>query len=346
MGNQIHTKPTTTYNTHMDFTLTYDTDCPIQGALNHMHEMNHESQMRDLQRQNDQLRARQQNAAPVRRVVATEPPSCSLGAFLGRGGGDRAVERERDATVRVQSKEARKTSTAEARKCLFGSKDDWHVELKTQWDTSTKCAVKPDEPVASYIRCVFGLPSNRGVSLCFAEDSKMSLSRIAENKVMFKDLGLDHHATITVLGTPNPFAPVEPLVGFDPFSSAQQTATEGEQKPQNPQDGACTVGPDLGLDQHAHAGTPDPFPPVAPWVNFEPFDAQVQSEVRDPLAPVTARNWVSFDDPFTTQPDNNMAVNKSQGGSKNDAMMDPFSPFSPAMTTVDFVPFTSPTSVA
>merc|ERR1711977_8532 len=323
MGNQIHTKPTTTYNTHMDFTLTYDTDCPIQGALNHMHEMNRESRMRDLQRQNDQLRARQRNAAPVRRVVATEPPSCSLGAFLGRGGGDRAIERERDATVRVQSKEARKTSTAEARKCLFGSKDDWHVELKTQWDTSTKCAVKPDEPVASSIRCVFGLPSNRGVSLCFAEDSKMSLSRIAENKMMFKDLGLDHHATITVLGTPNPFDPVEPLVGFDPFSSAQQTATEGEQKPQNPQnpqDGACTVGPDLGLDQHAHAGTPDPFAPVAPWVNF--------------------------DHPFTAQTDNNMAVNKSQGGSKNDAMMDPFSPFSPAMTTIDFVPFTSPTSVA
>merc|ERR1711959_887457 len=271
------------------------------GALNHMHEMNHESQMRDLQRQNESLRARQRNA----------------------------IDRERDARIRVQSKEARKTSTAEARKCLFGSKDDWHVELKTQWDTSTKCAVKPDEPVASYIRCVFGLPSNRGVSLCFAEDSKMSLSRIAENKVMFKDLGLDHHATITVLGTPNPFAPVEPLVGFDPFSSAQQTATEGEQKP-----------------QHPHAGTLDPFAPVAPWVNFDPFDAQVQSEIRDPFAPVTPRNWVSFDDPFTAQPDNNMAVNKSQGGSKNDAMMDPFSPFSPAMTTVDFVPFTSPTSVA
>lgn len=333
----------------MDFTLTYDTDCPIQGALNHMHEMNRESQMRDLQRQNDQLRARQRNAAPVRRVVATEPPSCSLGAFLGRGGGDRAIERERDATVRVQSKEARKTSTAEARKCLFGSKDDWHVELKTQWDTSTKRAVKPDEPVASYIRCVFGLPSNRGVSLCFAEDSKMSLSRIAENKMMFKDLGLDHHATITVLGTPNPFDPVEPLVGFDPFSSAQQTATEGEQKPQNPQnpqDGACTVGPDLGLDQHAHAGTPDPFAPVAPWVNFDPFDAQVQPDVKDPFATVTPRDWVSFDDPFTAQPDNNMAVNKGQGGSKNDAMMEPFSPCSPAMTTVDFVPFTSPTSVA
>merc|ERR1712072_1307077 len=320
MGNQIHTKPPTTYNTHMDFTLTYDTDCPTQGALNHMHEMNRESQMRDLQRQNDQLRARQRNAAPVRRVVATEPPSCSLGAFLGRGGGDGAIEREHDATVRVQSREARKTSTAEARKCLFGSKDDWHVELKTQWDTSTKCAVKPDEPVASYIRCVFGLPSNRGVSLCLGKkDSKMSLSRIAENKMMFKDLGLDQHATITVLGTPNPFAPVEPLVGFDPFSSAQQTAAEGEQKPQNPQDGACTVGPDLGLDQHAHAGTPDPFAPVAPWVNF---------------------------DPFNTQPDNNMAVNKSQGGSKNDAMMDPLSPFSPAMTTTNFVPFTSPTSVA
>merc|ERR1712072_1540518 len=321
MGNQIHTKPPTTYNTHMDFTLTYDTDCPIQGALNHMHEMNRESQMRDLQRQNESLRARQRNA----------------------------IDRERDARIRVQSREARKTSTAEARKCLFGSKDDWHVELKTQWDTSTKRAVKPDEPVASYIRCVFGLPSNRGVSLCFAEDSKMSLSRIAENKMMFKDLGLDRHATITVLGTPNPFAPVEPLVGFDPFSSAQQTATEGEQKPQksqNPQDSACTVGPDLGLDQHAHAGTPDPFAPVAPWVNFDPFDAQVQPEVKDPFATVTPRNWVSFDDPFTAQPDNNMAVNKSQGGSKNDAMMEPFSPFSPAMTTVDFVPFTSPTSVA
>merc|ERR1712072_476753 len=291
MGNQIHTKPPTTYNTHMDFTLTYDTDCPIQGALNHMHEMNRESQMRDIQRQNESLRARQRNA----------------------------IDRERDARIRVQSREARKTSTAEARKCLFGSKDDWHVELKTQWDTSTKCAVKPDEPVASYIRCVFGLPSNHGVSLCFAEDSKMSLSRIAENKMMFKDLGLDRHATITVLGTPNPFAPVEPLVGFDPFSSAQQTATEGEQKPQkpqNPQDGACTVGPDLGLDQHAHAGTPDPFAPVAPWVNFDPFDAQVQSEVRDPFAPMTPRNWVSFDGPFTTQSDNNMAVNKSQGGAR------------------------------
>jgi len=145
---------------------------------------------------------------------------------------------------------------------------------------------------------------------------------------------------------PNPFAPVEPLVGFDPFSSAQQTATEGEQKPQNPQDGACTVGPDLGLDQHAHAGTPDPFAPVAPWVSFDPFDAQVQPEVKDPFAPVTPRNWASFDDPFTAQPDNNMAFNKSQGGSKNDVMMEPFSPFSPVMTTVDFVPFTSPTSVA
>merc|ERR1712072_578943 len=288
MGNQIHTKPPTTYNTHMDFTLTYDTDCPIQGALNHMHEMNRESQMRDLQRQNESLRARQRNA----------------------------IDRERDARIRVQSREARKTSTAEARKCLFGSKDDWHVELKTQWDTSTKCAVKPDEPVASYIRCVFGLPSNRGVSLCFAEDSKMSLSRIAENKMMFKDLGLDHHATITVLGTPNPFDPVEPLVGFDPFSSAQHTAT------------------------------PDPFAPVAPWVNFDPFDAQVQPDVKDPFATVTPRDWVSFDDPFTAQPDNNMAVNKGQGGSKNDAMMEPFSPCSPAMTTVDFVPFTSPTSVA
>jgi len=330
MGNQTHnTKHTTT---HMDFTLyqqenAFDTGCPM---MNYIHEMQQQN-LHDLQQHNEACEVRQQE----------------------RKRADRAIQRERDATMRVRRREARKRSTGEARKCLFGSEEDLHVELKTQWDTSTECTVKPDEPVASYIRCVFGLPSNRGVSLCFKDSKKMSLSRIAENQMMFKDLGLDQHATITVLGTPNPFAPVEPLVGFDPFSSAQQTATEGEQKPQNPQDGACTVGPDLGLDQHAHAGTPDPFAPVAPWVSFDPFDAQVQPEVkeepnRDPFAPVTPRNWVSFD-PFTTQPDSNMAVNKSQGGSKNDATMDPFSPFSPfspAMTTVDFVPFTSPTSVA
>jgi len=121
-----------------------------------------------------------------------------------------------------------------------------HLRLRCAWDASTTVTivVAHDEQVASSIREKLFLPSNRGFSLRFEEDKdRMSLSRIAENRTTFQELGLDQHATITILGTPeaqtenkkakqgaeeqpvDPFAPATPLVGFDPFN-AQQASFE------------------------------------------------------------------------------------------------------------------------